>query len=176
MTGTPIAFRRGYICIAWERNLVPVIRSNSELCSEGFPPVQLLSHSVVSSLSEPGSSNPCHLQWNILNSSPFCLPYTCYFLHQHRCVVFVMTPLVQVSGDTELCVRMCWSVHGLYLTQFQWLQWNYSWFTLVQKNPESGPRTTGLCPNRPLHKVNHKKSVHSVSNLLNKLLQFTVLR
>lgn len=128
---------------------------------------------MVGSLSEPSSSNPCDLQGYILRSNPFCIPYTHHFLHQHNCVVFMKTPLVQVSGDTELWVRVCWSAHGLYPTQ---LRWNCSWFTLVQKNLERGPRTTGLCPNRPLHKVNHKKSVLSASNLLNKLLQFTVIR
>lgn len=140
----------------------PCVRSSSEFCREGFP-----WHTGVTQCAGltlwAWLSNPCHLQGDILGSNAFCLPYTHHFLHPHKCVVLMMTPLVQVSGDMELCLRACWSVHGLYLTQ---LQWNY-WFTLVQKNLEWGPKTTGLCPNGPVHKVNLKNSVHSASNLLN---------
>lgn len=82
----------------------------------------------------------------------------------------MMTPLVQVSGDTEQCqgVLVCtWSVPDPASVEL---------LLIYTGAKEPGERTTGLCPNGPLHKVNHKKSVHSASNLLNKLLHFAVIR
>lgn len=38
ITGTPVAFSRGFICIIWERNLVPIIKCSNVLCSMYFPP------------------------------------------------------------------------------------------------------------------------------------------
>lgn len=106
MTGTPIAFRRVFVCITWERNLVPVIRSNSEFCSVGFPPELVSQQRAGLTLSQLQQSLWPPGEYS-MTSNPLCLPDTHNFLHQHKCVVFMMTPVVQVSGDTELWVRVC---------------------------------------------------------------------
>lgn len=160
MTGTPVAFRRRFICITWERNLVPILRSNSELCSEGFPQYNWChtvwwAHSLSVALALPVISRG--IFWD--QTPSVFLTHIIFYVSMN--VLFSWW--LHWSRWHRTVHQGGWSVPGLYLTH---LQWNYSWFTLVQKNLEWSPKTTGLCPNGPLHKVNHKKSLHSVSNLL----------
>lgn len=86
MTGTPIAFRRGFICITWERNVVPVSGAAVNSAVRASPST-LVSLSVLGSLSEPGSAVPVTSRGIFWDQMPFVF-LTHIIFYTHRNVLF----------------------------------------------------------------------------------------
>lgn len=127
------------------------------------PPVQLRQGSVVGSLSEPGSDNaPCDLQGNIPgHKNPFVFLTRHIFLHQHKCVVFMVQTL-SLGGE--------WRDGGLYKVIPDAASVELLLIYTGAKEPGIRSKDSRIGPKLTFIEGKPLKSVHLAWSLLNKLL------
>lgn len=145
----------------WERNLVPTIKRSNVFHRMHFPPSSTQQQGGLALRTLLRQQSLWHLGEHSMRWKPFCLPHTYRFLHQLTVLLSGWPHRSRPSAGTELPggrleLSPCARVDGRPAQ----LQWNCSWFALVQKTQEWGPRKAGLGPDWTLYKVKHTKSAH----------------